>query len=284
MKDFYSAVTDSVNQRIGNPFVGSYLVAALVTNWKCGLLIFSGLAYQEKISHMQHLYPSYTEGFIMLFWLPLMAAVFWVFLWPLINKKIMFYWHKHDAEIENAKIISAKRKLMTEEQAARIYEQLDRQRKEYLDLTADRERTIETLLSDKQLADSKLIESYEHANVLNNEITSLNDRVSLLVNSRDNFSDLRRNVTDAIEYFSGVRTIYNFLRDQNDYSARIDFFKKKIAENLGVPQSNIEPIITLLLRLEVIKYENERVTFGSGLNQVESAITQAKSVALYPKL
>lgn len=284
MKDFYSSITDSIGQRVGNPFVGSYFIAALLSNWQLVLLLVSGLGYREKISGVHIIYPSYGDGFIMLFVIPFFAAIFWVFLWPFINKIIMIFWYEKQTEVENARILAEKRKILTEEHATRIYEKIDKQRKEYLDLTADREQSIEKLYLDKQDAESKIIDLRAQLSRATAELQQHKDEVNELAGIRTKLDDLKNDILPGLEYLSGVRTIFNFLKSQNDYSARADFFKTKICELLQIDMNTMEKLIRVLIRVEVIKYENGRVTFGERHAQVEGWLEVRTLSPIHPKV
>lgn len=284
MKDFYSSITDSIGQRVGNPFVGSYFIAALLSNWQFVLLLFSGLDYREKISGVHIIYPSYDDGFIMLFVIPFFAAIFWVFLWPFINKIIMLFWYEKQTEVENARISAEKRKILTEEHATRIYEKIDKQRKEYLDLTADREQSIEKLYLDKQDAESKIIDLRAQLSRVTAELQQHKDEVNELAGIKTKFDDFKNDILPGLEYLSGVRTIFSFLKSQNDYSARADFFKTKICEQLQIDMNTMEKLIRILIRVEVIKYENGRVTFGERHTQVEGWLEIRTSSPIHPKV
>lgn len=81
MKEFIQNIFDSSNERIKNPFVGSYIIAFFLFNWRpFFLLMFSDEKIEDKIIVINYEYCSKAS----FFW-PLLIALFYILILPHIN-------------------------------------------------------------------------------------------------------------------------------------------------------------------------------------------------------
>jgi hypothetical protein len=81
MKEFLQSILESSNERIKNPFIGSYITSFLVYNWRpIFLLLFSDAMIEDKIVVINNVYCPKAA----LLW-PLAIALFYVLLLPYIN-------------------------------------------------------------------------------------------------------------------------------------------------------------------------------------------------------
>lgn len=77
-------VIDSITKRLGNPFLVSFALSWLVSNWKAVLVAMSTDHYLVKIAYLEKvLYGPDTNPQMRLFWIPLLAAGVYVFILPL---------------------------------------------------------------------------------------------------------------------------------------------------------------------------------------------------------
>lgn len=81
MKELFQSIFDSSNERIKNPFIGSYITAFILYNWRAiFLLIFSNASIEDKIVVINYEYCS--KGAIL--W-PLVIAIFYILVLPYLN-------------------------------------------------------------------------------------------------------------------------------------------------------------------------------------------------------
>ena len=81
MKEFIQSLFETSNERIKNPFIGSYITAFIVYNWRpLFLLIFSEANIEDKIVVINHEYCA-KEAIL---W-PLAIALFYILILPYIN-------------------------------------------------------------------------------------------------------------------------------------------------------------------------------------------------------
>lgn len=77
-------VLDSITKRLGNPFLISFALSWLITNWKIVLVILSSDAYTTKFKFIESLYCAGTDPWWRLAWWPLIAASIYVFFIPFL--------------------------------------------------------------------------------------------------------------------------------------------------------------------------------------------------------
>lgn len=81
IKELFQSIFDSSNERIKNPFIGSYITAFILYNWRAiFLLVFSDSTIEDKIVVINHEYCDL--GAIL--W-PLSIAFFYILILPYLN-------------------------------------------------------------------------------------------------------------------------------------------------------------------------------------------------------
>lgn len=81
VKELFQSIFDSSNERIKNPFIGSYITAFILYNWRAiFLLVFSNATIEDKIVVINHEYCNL--GAIL--W-PLAIAFFYILILPYLN-------------------------------------------------------------------------------------------------------------------------------------------------------------------------------------------------------
>ena len=78
-------VLDSITKRLGNPFLLSFGLSWLVSNWKAVVVIASNDTYEKKFNFLECLYAVETEPIWRLLWWPLIASAVYVFFIPLLG-------------------------------------------------------------------------------------------------------------------------------------------------------------------------------------------------------
>lgn len=81
IKELFQSLFNSSNEKIKNPFIGSYITAFIIFNWRAiFLLIFSNARIEDKIVVINHEYCS--KGAIL--W-PLLISIFYILVIPYLN-------------------------------------------------------------------------------------------------------------------------------------------------------------------------------------------------------
>lgn len=81
IKELFQSLFDSSTERIKNPFIGSYITAFTLYNWRAiFLLIFSNASIEDKIVVINHEYCSKES----ILW-PMAIAIFYILILPYLN-------------------------------------------------------------------------------------------------------------------------------------------------------------------------------------------------------
>lgn len=84
--DIQTSVKAALYERIGNPLLSAFMISWLLWNYKFLLVLFSGMEYWEKLSHIEDLYPSFLIGIKSnIFLYPSISALIYFFVFPWFN-------------------------------------------------------------------------------------------------------------------------------------------------------------------------------------------------------
>ena len=82
MKDFIKKILETSKDRLKNPLVGSFILSWLVFNWKGVLVVlFSSKSIEDRISYVA----KEDYSILLLLWLPLLMALFYVVILPYLS-------------------------------------------------------------------------------------------------------------------------------------------------------------------------------------------------------
>jgi len=97
MREFFQTILKSTEDRIKNPFIGTFITSWIIFNWKPILfIIFSDKGIESKINFIKD---NYNDIWCYL-WLPLVSAVFYIAILPYISF-IFEYITKFSHELRN---------------------------------------------------------------------------------------------------------------------------------------------------------------------------------------
>ncbi|AWM12449.1 hypothetical protein DI487_00180 [Flavobacterium sediminis] len=148
MKELFKTVISSTNERVKNPFIGSYLISFVLVNWRAFVfLLFSKASIEDRIIVINYEYSTFL-GLI----IPLIIAVFYVLALPYLNLGI---------EKATTKASNEREKNLNEKALAKLDHKVEE---------AKRERKIEI----------------ERAGT--SEISSLNSRIESLESDKTNLT------------------------------------------------------------------------------------------------
>lgn len=111
-------ILDSIQKRLSNPILFSFLISWLIINYKLIIVIFNDEHYIKKFDYIYtQLYTETSHPSIRLFWLPLLAVVIYVCVIPaisLLESYISGRYNNKSNEIRNKLL---KKSVLTSEQA-----------------------------------------------------------------------------------------------------------------------------------------------------------------------
>ncbi|RXR23041.1 hypothetical protein [Flavobacterium stagni] len=209
MKDFIQSILDSSHERIKNPFIGSYITAFLIFNWRAFfLLIFSDAKIEDKIVVINHEYCS--KGAI--FW-PLIISIIYILFVPYLNlafDTLLSYSNTKKAKRKKEGIIS---KLLLKKEEAKYEREIADERAGAKEVKELQER-ITALENENQIKTQEITDLITK----NNESTSnFKSRIDQLISERD---DIQIKQIHTINESSNIKEIYNLLIDPKTTAIR----------------------------------------------------------------
>jgi len=150
------SVSANLYERLTSPLIGSYVVSWCLWNYKVLLIILSSLDYDKKIEKLD----AHFSGWIWFskyniplpdwiclstFIIPLLGAVFYIFLYPFIAKYVFKIWQKYIADKEKIRQNVKKDIPITKEQADKLRQDIGKQSVEFENRLNDKNERIKTL-------------------------------------------------------------------------------------------------------------------------------------------
>lgn len=153
MNETLGGFREFVNERLGSPLLGTYLVSWPVCNFKVILYIFSDIKVEEKIQAIDSILFSSLEAMQHSFGIPLIIALGYVFLlpFPTTVASVFTLWVNHFNR--RLKQVIESQSLLSKEEAKMIIANSSRKEDELEDKISRRDQQIERLnqmLTNKQ--------------------------------------------------------------------------------------------------------------------------------------
>lgn len=282
MQDTINSIRVTLNERIGNPFISSTLIACAALNWKLSLLLFSDIPYDSKVEKILGLYPDVTARLDSLLLHPLYFGVFWTLIWPAINIGINAYWHWMKAKTSNVKLWAERKTNLSEAKAAELYAMIDSQESKYLDFLKDRQDKIENL--SKQINDLMDERKTLQLEASNREIartdlesklaavqrdTALHHETTTRIRSEKDqlqreLDEISTRSIEFAEYLPGLKAITNAINNARNFQADGTWLRDEFRrQEPSVNTENLEKMINFYLAIGLIKRDSDNhITFG----------------------
>lgn len=154
MEDMFVAVKDAFKERMVSPLVGSFVISWAVWNWKFLVIIFTGVTangifdLSEKI-----VFGTHSDKFMNGFVYPFVAALFYVFVYPIPAKFVYAYTLRRRREAIQARQEVENETPLTLEQSLAIRAKMNAQER-------DHKNTIDNLNQELELLKLQLKESF----------------------------------------------------------------------------------------------------------------------------
>jgi hypothetical protein len=193
MKDFFISIFKTSEERIKNPFVGTFILSFIVFNWKAILIIvFSSYRIEDRVSYVSD---NYSDMYYLLV-MPLLISIFYTvglpYLMLLIEKYTFYAFEKRSDHIYSVKKVDIEGKISVSDKEMELEDKranykeksdLNNQIKTLKESIEEKDRSISHLeercleydkeykiLNDKILNDKKYIDAINMANRENNLI------------------------------------------------------------------------------------------------------------------
>lgn len=209
MKEFIQSIFESSNERIKNPFIGSYLTAFLVYNWRVFfLLVFSDAKIEDKIVVINHEYCHI--GAIL--W-PLAISLIYILLVPYLNlffDNLLSYSNDKQAKRKKTGVIN---KLQLKKEEARYEREI-----------ADERAGTKEVKELQERIDAIEIENEIKTREITELITKNNDSTEIFKNKIEQLTieknELQKRELEAINQIADIKDVYNLLIDPKLTSIR----------------------------------------------------------------
>ncbi len=237
MKDIlkpFDSVIENFNSRLKNPFIFSFIIAWIVTNWKAiSYFLYSNLDIEHRIYHIESNY----SGLRNTFWFPMFVATFYVLVFPIFLLIIDFL-SSYVYELRQDLLYKSKKKQITRE----------------VDLIIHK-----TEREDKKAEYKDISQFNEEINNYREEINRKNDTIDrLLKDLSENRSELE-NVKESLDINQNAEILHNKFRNNKIYKD-FELIVSSIGQNGDLPvflePSDVEYLIAVGL-IERYKQDNK---------------------------
>lgn len=228
IKEIFQSLFDSSNERIKNPFIGSYITAFIVYNWRAFfLLLFSKASIEDKIVVINNEYCC-KEAII---W-PLLIAIFYILILPYLNlffDSLLTYSNDKKNKRIKASVISK----LEQKKAEAKYEREIADERAGTNEVENLKDQIDALEKENSLKSKEIVELIAKNN---DEIENFKQKYNEIAEEKEKLQDdilNLRNETSAISEIydllvdprqSAIRDIKNYLRNN---LTNEDFLKLK---------------------------------------------------------
>lgn len=215
MKEIFQSLFDTSKDRIKSPFIGSYITAFIIYNWRAFfLLLFSDAKIEDKIVVINHEY-CYKEAILV----PLFIALFYIMVLPYINlifDKLLSYSNKIKDEREKNGEIN---KLHQKKAVAKLEREIAEERAGTSEISELKNQIERLTTENKNLGDQNkdAFERYEKSlEQQKAEETALKKSIENLRSSNRDLEREMRNQVNEIESNSTILT-ERFLKQLSDH-------------------------------------------------------------------
>ncbi len=142
--EFYASARDLILDRVSSPFIFSFVIAWLISNYKIVMVILTSQTENFVFDYKIQLIENYLEPFHGLLY-PFLGACFYTFLYPFIDQKIAKFTLERKMDIRNDKNEVEKSELRTVEEVKAIHQRHFKIEQEYK-VEIENARAIESQL------------------------------------------------------------------------------------------------------------------------------------------
>jgi hypothetical protein len=266
MKELFQSIFDSSNERIKNPFIGSYVTAFVIYNWRAiFLLIFSDAKIEDKIVVINHEYCC-KEAIL---W-PLAIAFFYILILPYLNlifDALLSYSNSKKSIREKTGIISK----LEQKKAEAKYEREIAEERAGTSEISELKNQIERLNSENEKLSVQNKEAFDRYTIaLENgklEEKNLQAEIKRLKDENERIRAESKDYDDFATKFNNV--LKNLDKSQRNYFEQyVEYKNKKAPKSISINQNYLNHFVSLGL-LENNK--NDKVynltPLGIGVNE-----------------
>lgn len=253
IKELFQSIFDSSNERIKNPFIGSYITAFILYNWRpIFLLIFSNATIEDKIVVINHEYCC-KEAIL---W-PLAIAFFYILILPYLNlifDSILSYSNSKKNLRIKASVIS---KLEQKKAEAKYEREIAEERAGTSEITELKNKIEQLSIENKQLSEQNN-DNFERYNK-SNEISKQNEKElkEKIENLQKDYNILESEFDKlSNDEFSIAFVLTELTNAQKDYFIKYGDYKTNKTSSLSLNQAYLE----LFIKYGLVKQPEDKNT------------------------
>lgn len=182
--DFYNSTRDLIADRFSSPFIFSFVISWIITNYKIVMTILTEQTDNFTLDYKFWLINEYLNIYSS-FWLPLILATFYTFIYPYIDKEIAKFTISRKNDLKSAKIKIEKSRTKTADEVEKIIEYYLKNERSIKNEINNLRSEIAITQQSHDLLQSKLLE-YENKDDKSNLIKKLEVANSFNDESIDN--------------------------------------------------------------------------------------------------
>lgn len=101
LEEFSKTVKAQLYERTSSPLLGSFIIAWCIWNHRFIMVLFSELSFQEKIRYIDfHIFGGWPESLTNGLFIPLVAALFMIIIYPWPARFLYSYWRRQQNKIK----------------------------------------------------------------------------------------------------------------------------------------------------------------------------------------
>lgn len=216
MRELLNTFFKSTEERIKNPFIGSFITSWIVFNWKPIIfLILSSKIIESKIVYIEENFSNIWYVFLF----PLIAGIFYVLILPYINL-VFDELLKYSVIKRNSAIISKKIQIIQDEEKLAIEEiKLEEAKTEYRERNTHN-KLVEELQNQIKNTEELMLKEKERSSKLNKELKDEFAQRENMIN--EEISNLQKRISDSrAENFELKEAIYSKENRIQELSSRL---------------------------------------------------------------
>lgn len=226
MFNYANGILEEIKRRKSNPFLSSATIALATINYKVIFVLFSTQEYAEKFCYIERtLYPSRSDILLQLIIYPGMAALFFTFVWPLIDTEISVIHIKLENRKKLKSLLAEQKQPIDQADQAQFFESQNKEVQELkskVGIAIERERRITRELNEKIGALQQNIKSSafqrlaDYTELDATEIQTMFNLDGQAIRRNENFVKAVRSIPHT-KYFEKIIAAIDKLPIEDDY-------------------------------------------------------------------
>lgn len=276
MIKLFNTISSTAEERIKNPFTGTFIASWIVFNWKP--LVFFVFSKDDIVTKISFIVDNYSDHWNLL-WYPLFSCLFFLFIVPYINLTNDFFTkkskEKREDNLHSDKILKIQRETEEEEEKAKreIAIEIVREQKGRNQQIDDLRKSIEIIEKDLSLERTKNIELLDSkskdSEKFSEQMINLNESRKKLENKFREEMDLKNsNIDEKNEEIHILQRNFSTSQNQLENERELNRKSKEDQSNLLKEKRKVEELN--------LSYDHKINSLSDELNEKNFLISRMK--------